>query len=189
MWWYANLYQISLTHIRSDLWLISAVLEFSWWLLKVSSNRCLKICMIPFVGTLNASCSKAPAPAQQSTRKANESIIDGNLQRWLVPSHISVFIPWYVMAFWSYVHVACYWVDCGGGSCINSTSLFSYNCKCDAGYYNLLNATALPCFRECESITRGYSWIHLFGRVIYFITGFEGGKNYLLCSHFSQCPN
>lgn len=69
--------------------------------------------------TLNHSCSNTPAPAPQKERKANESIFD-----------------------------ACYWVDCGGGMC-NKTSLFSYSCKCDAGYYNLLNATALPCFREC----------------------------------------
>ncbi|XP_061376202.1 uncharacterized protein LOC133318226 [Gastrolobium bilobum] len=69
--------------------------------------------------TLNSSCSQAHAPVQQKTRKANESVFD-----------------------------ACHWVDCGGGSC-NMTSLFSYSCKCDAGYYNLLNATALPCFREC----------------------------------------
>lgn len=69
--------------------------------------------------TLNHSCSNAPAPAQQKERKANESIFD-----------------------------ACHWIDCGGGSC-NKTSFFSYNCICDAGYYNILNATALPCFREC----------------------------------------
>ncbi|KAG5078751.1 hypothetical protein JHK86_002816 [Glycine max] len=31
---------------------------------------------------------------------------------------------------------SCHWVDCGGGSC-NKTSMFSYNCECDAGYYNL----------------------------------------------------
>ncbi|KAL2324434.1 hypothetical protein Fmac_023492 [Flemingia macrophylla] len=69
--------------------------------------------------TLNNSCSSAPAPAQQKERKANESIFD-----------------------------ACHWVDCGRGMC-NKTSSFSYNCQCDAGYYNLLNATALPCYREC----------------------------------------
>ncbi|XP_027367330.1 uncharacterized protein LOC113873423 [Abrus precatorius] len=69
--------------------------------------------------TLNYSCSQAPAPVQQKERKANESIFD-----------------------------ACHWIDCGGGSC-NKTSLFSYSCKCDAGYFNLLNATSLPCFREC----------------------------------------
>ncbi|RDX67999.1 hypothetical protein CR513_53067, partial [Mucuna pruriens] len=77
------------------------------------------ICMIPNVGTLNYSCSNAPAPAEQKERKANESIFD-----------------------------ACHWVDCGGGSC-NKISFFSYSCNCDAGYYNLLNATALPCFKEC----------------------------------------
>nr|XP_025620253.1 uncharacterized protein LOC112711759 isoform X1 [Arachis hypogaea] len=45
-------------------------------------------------------------------------------------------------------HVACFWVDCGGGSC-NKTSPFSYNCHCDAGYYNILNATAFPCVKQC----------------------------------------
>ncbi|KAI4345683.1 hypothetical protein L6164_012783 [Bauhinia variegata] len=69
--------------------------------------------------TLNYSCSKAPSPAQEKAKKDNESIFD-----------------------------ACHWVDCGGGSC-NKTSKFSYNCKCNAGYYNLFNATAFPCFRQC----------------------------------------
>nr|KYP73555.1 hypothetical protein KK1_006185 [Cajanus cajan] len=70
--------------------------------------------------TLDYSCSKAPAPVQDKTPKSNESIFD-----------------------------ACHWVDCGGGSC-NKTSIFSYNCECDAGYYNLLNVTAFPCFMECS---------------------------------------
>lgn len=70
--------------------------------------------------TLDYSCSEAPAPAQEKATKSNESIFD-----------------------------ACHWVDCGGGSC-NKTSMFSYNCECDAGYYNLLNVTAFPCFKECS---------------------------------------
>ncbi|KAG4981656.1 hypothetical protein JHK87_026405 [Glycine soja] len=70
--------------------------------------------------TLDYSCSKAPAPVQEKATKSNESIF-----------------------------YACHWVDCGGGSC-NKTSMFSYNCECDAGYYNLLNVTAFPCFRECS---------------------------------------
>ncbi|KAK7280079.1 hypothetical protein RJT34_25141 [Clitoria ternatea] len=76
-------------------------------------------CIVPNC-SLNHSCSKAPAPVQQKERKANESIFD-----------------------------ACYWVDCGGGGSCNKTSLFSYSCKCDDGYYNFLNSSALPCFREC----------------------------------------
>ncbi|WVY96749.1 hypothetical protein V8G54_028900 [Vigna mungo] len=69
--------------------------------------------------TLDYSCSNAPAPDPQKESKANTSIFN-----------------------------ACHWVDCGGGSC-NRTSFFSYSCICDAGYYNILNATALPCFKEC----------------------------------------
>ncbi|KAK7243113.1 hypothetical protein RIF29_37899 [Crotalaria pallida] len=75
-------------------------------------------CIVPNC-TLNYSCSKAPAPAPEKARKANESIFD-----------------------------ACHWVDCGGGSC-NKTSTFSYSCGCDAGYYNLLNVSAFPCYKEC----------------------------------------
>ncbi|KAK7393718.1 hypothetical protein VNO78_22282 [Psophocarpus tetragonolobus] len=70
--------------------------------------------------TLDYSCSKAPAPVQEKNRKLNGSNFD-----------------------------VCNWVDCGGGSC-NKTSNFSYNCECDAGYDNLLNVTAFPCFRECS---------------------------------------
>ncbi|KAL2323751.1 hypothetical protein Fmac_028130 [Flemingia macrophylla] len=70
--------------------------------------------------TLDYTCSKAPAPVQDKATKSNGSILD-----------------------------VCRWVDCGGGSC-NSTSMFSYNCECDAGYYNLLNVTAFPCFMECS---------------------------------------
>ncbi|BAT96668.1 hypothetical protein VIGAN_08364300 [Vigna angularis var. angularis] len=70
--------------------------------------------------TLDYSCSKAPAPVQEKATKSNESSFD-----------------------------ACRWVDCGGGSC-NKTSMFTYNCECDAGYYNLLNVTSFPCFKECS---------------------------------------
>ncbi|XP_061361309.1 uncharacterized protein LOC133305189 [Gastrolobium bilobum] len=75
-------------------------------------------CIVPNC-TLNYSCSNAPSPVQEKARKANESIFD-----------------------------ACHWVDCGGGSC-NNTSMFTYSCECNADYYNLLNVTAFPCFREC----------------------------------------
>ncbi|CAL0303219.1 unnamed protein product [Lupinus luteus] len=76
-------------------------------------------CIVPNC-TLNYSCSKAPTPAPEKARKANESIFD-----------------------------ACHWVHCGGGSC-NKTSMFSYSCGCDAGYYNLLSVTAFPCYKECN---------------------------------------
>lgn len=70
--------------------------------------------------TLDYSCSKAPAPAPEKAKKSNESIFD-----------------------------ACHWVDCGGGSC-KKTSTFNYSCECDTSYYNLLNITTFPCFRECS---------------------------------------
>ncbi|KAL3828764.1 hypothetical protein ACJIZ3_017566 [Penstemon smallii] len=44
----------------------------------------------------------------------------------------------------------CYWSDCGGGICVQ-TSSFTHNCVCDDGYYNLLNITAFPCYRDCAS--------------------------------------
>ncbi|KAJ7954842.1 Neurogenic locus notch-like protein [Quillaja saponaria] len=71
--------------------------------------------------SLNYSCMKTPSPVQEKSTRANESIID-----------------------------PCYWTDCGGGSC-NKTSMFSYKCECDAGYYNLLNTTAFPCYKECAT--------------------------------------
>ncbi|XP_014513219.1 protein lin-12 [Vigna radiata var. radiata] len=76
-------------------------------------------CIVPNC-TLDYACAKAPAPVQEKAAKSNESSFH-----------------------------ACRWIDCGGGSC-NNTSMFSYNCECDAGYYNLLNVTAFPCFKECS---------------------------------------
>ncbi|XP_028771584.1 protein jagged-1 isoform X2 [Neltuma alba] len=70
--------------------------------------------------SLEHSCSNAPSPAQEKAKNASGSILD-----------------------------VCHWVDCGGGSC-NKTSMFSYSCVCDAGFYNLLNMTAFPCFKECS---------------------------------------
>ncbi|CAA2993604.1 vitamin K-dependent S-like [Olea europaea subsp. europaea] len=69
--------------------------------------------------TLNYSCGQAPAPAPETGKRANLSIFD-----------------------------PCHWTDCGGGSC-NKTSLFTHRCECKEGYYNLLNVTAFPCFKEC----------------------------------------
>ncbi|XVE65956.1 hypothetical protein DITRI_Ditri08aG0042000 [Diplodiscus trichospermus] len=70
--------------------------------------------------TLNAVCPAAPSPAQEKEAKANQSIFD-----------------------------VCSWTDCGGGSC-NKTSPFTYDCKCSEGYFNLLNVSAFPCYRECS---------------------------------------
>ncbi|XP_016472090.1 uncharacterized protein LOC107794138 isoform X2 [Nicotiana tabacum] len=42
----------------------------------------------------------------------------------------------------------CHWAECGGGMC-NKTSPVTYSCECQEGYYNLLNLTAFPCFKEC----------------------------------------
>ncbi|KAI4317888.1 hypothetical protein L6164_025718 [Bauhinia variegata] len=69
--------------------------------------------------SVDYSCSKAPSPVQEKAGKTNASIFD-----------------------------VCHWVDCGGGSC-NKTSMFTYSCECNTGYYNLFNATAFPCYKEC----------------------------------------
>lgn len=76
-------------------------------------------CVIPNC-SLDYSCSAAaPAPVQEKGIQANKSIFD-----------------------------VCHWSYCGGGSC-NRTSEFGHTCECQEGYYNLLNVTALPCFRDC----------------------------------------
>lgn len=69
--------------------------------------------------TLNSACAAAPSPVQEKADKVNQSIFD-----------------------------VCRWTDCGDGSC-NKTSPFTYDCKCSEGYYNLLNVSAFPCYREC----------------------------------------
>lgn len=45
----------------------------------------------------------------------------------------------------------CRWTNCGGGSC-NKTSPFTYDCRCSEGYFNLLNVSAFPCYKECMNI-------------------------------------
>ncbi|CAK9329121.1 unnamed protein product [Citrullus colocynthis] len=69
---------------------------------------------------LTHSCSLAPPPGVQTKPRTNESIFD-----------------------------PCNWVDCGGGSC-NKTSPLTYKCDCLEGYYNLLNTTSFPCYKECS---------------------------------------
>ncbi|KAK3042201.1 hypothetical protein RJ639_001321, partial [Escallonia herrerae] len=68
--------------------------------------------------TLNYSCKEGPSPVQEKEKRANESFFE-----------------------------PCHWADCGGGTC-NKTSAFTHRCDCSEGYYNLLNTTAFPCFRE-----------------------------------------
>lgn len=69
---------------------------------------------------LTHSCSSAPPPGVQTKPRTNETILD-----------------------------PCSWVDCGGGSC-NKTSPLTYKCDCLDGYYNLLNITAFPCYKDCS---------------------------------------
>ncbi|KAK1436429.1 hypothetical protein QVD17_02209 [Tagetes erecta] len=70
--------------------------------------------------TLNYSCSQAPSPVQEKENRGNGSIFD-----------------------------VCQWTDCGGGKCV-ATSPFTRKCECSEGYYNLLNLTFSPCFRDCS---------------------------------------
>ncbi|KAK8684731.1 hypothetical protein V6N13_040747 [Hibiscus sabdariffa] len=69
--------------------------------------------------TLNTACAAAPSPVQEKAAKSIQSIFD-----------------------------ICRWTKCGGGSC-NKTSPFTYDCRCSEGYFNLLNVSAFPCYREC----------------------------------------
>ncbi|GLT99574.1 hypothetical protein SLE2022_170060 [Rubroshorea leprosula] len=65
--------------------------------------------------------NSAPAPVQVEGTHANSSVLD-----------------------------PCHWADCGGGSC-NKTSIFTYNCVCAEGFYNLLNVSGFPCFQKCAT--------------------------------------
>ncbi|GMJ01910.1 hypothetical protein like AT4G14746 [Hibiscus trionum] len=70
--------------------------------------------------TVNSACSDAPSPVQEKETKMNHSAFD-----------------------------ICSWTDCGGGSC-NKTSPFTYDCQCSEGYFNLLNVSSFPCYKECS---------------------------------------
>ncbi|KAI4368375.1 hypothetical protein MLD38_016937 [Melastoma candidum] len=92
------------------------------WKQAVSDDAVLRFlpCVIPNC-TLDNSCLKAQSPAQdKSANDTNQPF-----------------------------HSPCRWVDCGGGTC-NETSPFSYGCICEAGYANLLNVSAFPCFQQCQ---------------------------------------
>ncbi|MBA0710539.1 hypothetical protein Golax_009819, partial [Gossypium laxum] len=68
---------------------------------------------------MNNVCSAAPSPAQEKASDTDQSAFD-----------------------------ICRWTNCGGGSC-NKTSPFTYDCRCSEGYFNLLNVSAFPCYKEC----------------------------------------
>ncbi|XP_073277067.1 uncharacterized protein [Primulina huaijiensis] len=79
-------------------------------------------CVIPNC-TINYACEDTPTPDLDDTqreRQANLSIFD-----------------------------SCFWTNCGGGYC-NQTTPFTHSCECEEGYYNLLNSTIFPCFRDCS---------------------------------------
>ncbi|KAK3040537.1 hypothetical protein RJ639_028983 [Escallonia herrerae] len=86
-----------------------------------ATSNILPPILSPFFGTLNYSCKEGPSPVQEKDKRANESFFE-----------------------------PCHWADCGGGTC-NKTSAFIHRCDCSEGYYNLLNMTAFPCFRECKN--------------------------------------
>ncbi|PHT62141.1 hypothetical protein T459_34023 [Capsicum annuum] len=69
--------------------------------------------------SVNFSCGEGAPPAPAPDKRSNSSIFE-----------------------------PCHWADCGGGSC-NKTSAVTYSCDCKEGYYNLLNQTVFPCFKEC----------------------------------------
>ncbi|KAG8499751.1 hypothetical protein CXB51_006568 [Gossypium anomalum] len=69
--------------------------------------------------SMNNVCSAAPSPAQEEASDSDQSAFD-----------------------------ICRWTNCGGGSC-NRTSPFTYDCRCSEGYFNLLNVSAFPCYKEC----------------------------------------
>ncbi|KAB2092550.1 hypothetical protein ES319_A02G038500v1 [Gossypium barbadense] len=69
--------------------------------------------------SMNNVCSAAPSPAQEKASDTDQSAFD-----------------------------ICRWTNCGGGSC-NKTSPFMYDCRCSEGYFNLLNVSAFPCYKEC----------------------------------------
>ncbi|KAH1096338.1 hypothetical protein J1N35_013259 [Gossypium stocksii] len=69
--------------------------------------------------SMNNVCSAAPSPAQEKASDTDQSAFD-----------------------------ICRWTNCGSGSC-NKTSPFTYDCRCSEGYFNLLNVSAFPCYKEC----------------------------------------
>lgn len=113
-------------------------------------------------GNLTHSCSSAPPPGVQTKPRTNETILDRNGQAYclfMLPCLILVNITIHIFGFQclSSCCIACSWVDCGGGSC-NKTSPLTYKCDCLDGYYNLLNITAFPCYKDCKPRSYPISW-------------------------------
>ena len=49
------------------------------------------------------------------------------------------------------MHAACLLQYCGGGTCEAAPpSGFAHRCACRAGFQNLLDDDAYPCYRQCE---------------------------------------
>ncbi|XP_011091957.1 uncharacterized protein LOC105172276 [Sesamum indicum] len=42
----------------------------------------------------------------------------------------------------------CYWIYCGEGTCTKNKT-HTHTCQCNAGYSNLLNISAFPCYSDC----------------------------------------
>ncbi|XP_059649353.1 uncharacterized protein LOC132295206 [Cornus florida] len=42
----------------------------------------------------------------------------------------------------------CYWMYCGEGTCTKNLT-YTHTCQCNAGYYNLKNISAFPCYSDC----------------------------------------
>lgn len=112
------------------------------------------------LGNLTHSCSSAPPPGVQTKPRTNESIFDRNYKSYcpyMFPCLFLVNMKLYLLGFQclSCCCIACNWVDCGGGSC-NKTSPLTYKCDCLEGYYNLLNITSFPCYKECKLTSSVY---------------------------------
>ncbi|KAI3472498.1 hypothetical protein Pfo_031265 [Paulownia fortunei] len=123
--------------------------EPGWQQARLEDDDYLKFlpCVIPNC-TLNYTCANAP-PARNNQQRPNLSFFDRNS----VFSHIFLFYqfilhPCLFIYLFIDVLLACYWTDCGGGRC-NRTSTFTHTCECEVGFYNLLNATVFPCYRQC----------------------------------------
>lgn len=124
------------------------MLSFSWhW---------HRHCFFVSLGTFNYTCAEAPAPAPQADKRADKSVFDRNWNSLLSHDYLINLTAWHstlltLNLFFFVLILACFWADCGGGTC-NKTSPFTHTCECQAGYYNILNVSAFPCFRDCKDI-------------------------------------
>lgn len=124
-----------------------------------------------FSGTVNFSCTAAPSPVQEKASGDNQSIFDRKpcYNQNLILSFVVFLIH---RLFGKSVFVACFWADCGGGSC-NKTSQLTYSCTCAEGYSNLLNVSTFPCYKDCkrpsyDSLNIRPLYIRVFSLIKYF---------------------